>query len=85
MNAVNDAVNHPSQIPPACLGHHLRALAALERLTPELADLSRHFAGKLRAADTAPDPEPEIGPAGAPGDSRSTWRLFDVARVLEDL
>jgi hypothetical protein len=73
------------RVHPAAYEDVQRALSRIETLTPEFANLSFYFSSRIRAArgnlpreTRRPRAEPLAG-------ERPGSRLFDVARVLEDL
>jgi hypothetical protein len=77
------------RVDPGARDHVLRALRQIELLAPALEGMSPYFWSQLHGAvlefrelggETAPRPRAEPLAGERPG-----WRLFDVARVLEDL
>jgi hypothetical protein len=87
INAFLDAVESShGRMQPAAQDHVQRALSRIRTLNPELGNLSRYVRNRLRGAQVQlphetrrlRDDEPLAGEA-------PDWRLFDVARVLNDL
>jgi hypothetical protein len=79
----------PWGLDPGARDHVLRALRQIELLAPALESMSPYFWSQLDGAvleflelqhERSPRPSPEPLAGQQPG-----WRLFDVARVLEDL
>jgi hypothetical protein len=71
-------------VDPAVRDHVHRALDRIEALDPEFGHLASYFRGRLAVARMELPREPGPSPAPLPGE-RPGWRLFDVARVLDDL
>jgi hypothetical protein len=80
---MDDVETHKVQ--PAAEDNVQRALARIETLDPEFGNLSRYMRRRVRAARARLPHETRRPSSEPPPDEAPAWRLFDVARVLNDL
>ena len=82
---VDDVESTHGKVAPVAQDHVQRALARIETLDPEFGKLSKYMRRRVRAAQAKLPHETPRRAAEPPPDEAPAWRLFDVARVLNDL
>jgi hypothetical protein len=81
---LGEVESHPDKIHPAAHEHVQRALGLIETLAPRRSNLAHYFFARLGAARARIPEMPSASTEPLAAEAWG-WRLFDVARVLDDL
>lgn len=82
---VDDVESTHGKVQPVAQDHVQRALARIETLDSEFGNLSAYMRRRVRAAQATLPHGTRLRSGEPPPDEAAPWRLFDVARVLNDL